>query len=122
LYIKTAQACLPIVYAAMEQVDIPEEVEDERRCRFLIHFVRRSLLLDFPLIHDDYPVCNLQCLFLVMSHENTGDVDFVMESTQPASELDANLSIKRTEWLIEEQHLRFNRQGTSQGNTLPLAA
>ncbi|MFO0948486.1 MAG: hypothetical protein U1D30_21620 [Planctomycetota bacterium] len=44
-----------------------------------------------PLFIDHF-VGDLKSLFLVVGHENAGDVDFVMKATEPTAQLDAALA------------------------------
>ena len=55
-----------------------------------------------------------------MRDKNAGDLQFVMQSSQPASQLLAHLSIQRPEWFVQQQHAGFHRQCPCQGDALAL--
>ena len=55
-----------------------------------------------------------------MGDENTGDMNLVMEATQPATQFGPHLGIQGTERLVQKQHLRLHRQSTRQGDPLAL--
>ena len=56
-----------------------------------------------------------------MRDKNTGDMQIVVQTAQPAAQLFAHFGIERAKGLIEQQHFRFYRQGTRQCNALTLA-
>jgi hypothetical protein len=54
--------------------------------------------------------------------EDAGDVDLVVQPPQPAPQLLAHLGVERAERLVEQQHLRLDRQRAGQRHALALAA
>src|SRR4029453_8848487 len=117
-----SQACLSRVDAAMEQVDVPQEMVDEGCSRMIIHVLRCADLLRSALVHDHHTIRNLQGLFLIVCDEDTRDMHLVMQATKPAAQFFTYLSIERTERFIEQQHLWLYGERTGQGNALTLAA
>ena len=107
---------------AVEDVHVPEEVHDERRRRMLEDLVRRAVLLDPALVHHHDAVGELERLFLVVGDEHAGQVDLGVQPAQPAAQLLAHLGVERAERLVEQQHLRLDRQRARQRDALPLAA
>ena len=75
-----------------------------------------------PLVHDHDPVGDLQRLFLVVRDEHAGDVQFVVQAAQPATQLLAHLGVERAERLVEQQHARLDGERARQRNALALAA
>src|SRR5215831_19222155 len=116
------QACLSGVDAAMEKVDIPQEMVDEGCRRMIIHFLWRADLLRPTLVHDHHTIRHLQGLFLIVCDEDTRDMHLVMQTTKPATQFFAHLGIERTERFIEQQHLRLYGERPGQGNALTLTA
>src|SRR5262245_23946958 len=53
------QACLSLVDAAMEKVDIPQEMVNEGCSRMIIHCFRRADLLCLALVHDHHTIRHL---------------------------------------------------------------
>src|SRR2546427_3153429 len=119
---KLPQTCLALVNAAMEKVDVPQEIVDEGCRRMVIHFFRRADLLCPALVHDHHTIRHLQGLFLIVGNEDTRDVHLVMQATEPATQFFAHLGIERPERFIEQQYLWLDGECTGQGNALSLAA
>ena len=111
-----------VVDAAVKQIDVAEEVEDERRGRLIVDLVGRADLLDPPLVHHHDAVGHFERLFLVVGDEDAGDVQLVVQPAQPAAQLLAHLGVERAERLVEQQHARLDRQRARQRHALALAA
>jgi hypothetical protein len=107
---------------AVEDVHVAEELEHERRRRAVVDLVRRPVLLDPALVHDDDPVGHLHRLFLVVGDENAGDVHLVVQAAQPPAQFLADPRVEGAEGLVEEQHFGLDRERARQGDALPLAA
>src|SRR4051812_2845809 len=105
--------------AAMEDVDAANEIHDERTGGMLEYFAGADNLLNLALLHDQHLVRYLKGLFLVVGDEYAGDVQIVMDSAQPNTQLLPDPGVQGTEGLIEKEQPRLRRQGTRQGNTLP---
>jgi hypothetical protein len=60
-------------------------------------------------------------LLLIVCHEHRGHVDLVMQTSQPRSKLGAYIAVERSERLVEQQHLRFDRQRAGERHALTLA-
>ena len=75
-----------------------------------------------PLVHHDDAVGDLERLFLVVGDEDAGDVQLVVQPAQPAAQLLAHLGVERAERLVEQQHLRLDRERARQRDALALAA
>jgi hypothetical protein len=97
------------VKAAMKKVDAAEEAVDEGVGRAVVDRLRRADLLDFPLVHHHHLVGDLQGLLLVVGDEDAGDVNLVVQTAQPAAQLQAHLGVEGAEGLIEQEHLRLDR-------------
>src|SRR3954462_10233857 len=106
----------------MEQVNMSKELVNKTSGRTIINFIRRADLLYAAFVHDHHAIRHLQCFLLVVSYKHAGDVHVIVKTPQPAAQLLAHLCVQRTERLIEQQYLWFDRQGARQSNTLSLSA
>jgi hypothetical protein len=79
-------------------------------------------LLDTALVDHHHAVGHFQRFFLVVGHEDAGDMQLVVQAAQPAAQLLAHLGVQRAKGLVEQQHLGLHRQRAGQGNALALAA
>ena len=100
----------------------PEESHDERRRRMLDHFVDSAVLLDDAVVDDDDAVGELDGLFLIVRHEDAGQMNLVVEPAQPPPQLAPDVGVERAERLVEEEDLGFDGEGAGQRDALPLAA
>ena len=57
-----------------------------------------------------------------MRDEDARHVDLVVQPAQPLPQLLPHLGVEGAERLVEQQHLRLDRQRPGQGHALPLAA
>ena len=111
-----------VAYRAAERRDVTEELVDERGRRVVEDLLRRSDLLDAPVIHDDDPIGDLERLLLVVRDEDAGHVDFVVQATEPLAKLLAHLGVERAEGLVEQQHAGLSGERARQRDPLPLPA
>ena len=88
----------------------------------VIDFLGRADLLDPSLVHHHDPVGQLERLFLIVSDEDAGDVQFVVQPPQPSPQLLTDLGIERAERLVEQQHLGLDRERARERDALALAA
>ena len=75
-----------------------------------------------PFVHHHDAVGELERLFLIVRHEDAGEVNLVVQPAQPAAQLLPDLGVERAERLVEQQHLRLDGQRARQRDALPLAA
>ncbi len=80
----------------------------------VVDFSRRADLLDMPFVDEHDPVGNLESFFLIVRHEDRGDVQLVMQRTKPTPKLLANLGVERAERLVEKQNARLHCECASQ--------
>ena len=57
-----------------------------------------------------------------MRDEYAGDVQLVMQASQPATQLLTHLCVERAERLVQQQYLRLDSEGARQCYTLALSA
>ena len=105
-----------------QPVDGADEAHDELALRMLVELARRAGLLDLALVHDHDLLGDLHRLLLVVGDEDRRHVDLVVEAAQPRAELLADLRVERAERLVEEQHLRLDRERPGERHALALAA
>src|SRR5450755_5723 len=67
------------VNAAVKQVHIAEEVIHKWGGRMVIDFVRSAHLLDVSVVHHHDTVGKFERFFLIVGHEEAGDVNFVVK-------------------------------------------
>ncbi len=91
------------VDAEVELVQGADEVGAERGCRPLVDLARASDLLDEAVVHDRDPVAHRERLFLVVRHVDERRPELVLNSLQLELELLAQLDVKSTERLVEEE-------------------
>src|SRR5207249_1100833 len=97
---------------AVKQVYVPQEVVNERSGGVVVNLLRRSNLLDAPIVHNHHAISDFERLFLVVSDEDAGDMNFVVQVSEPAAQFQANFSVERAERLVEQENSGLNGQGT----------
>ena len=107
---------------AAELGDRAEEAHHEVVRRLVVELVGRADLLDLAVGHHHDRVGDLHRLLLVVGDEHRGDVDLVVQAPQPGAQLLAHLRVERAERLVEQQHLRLDRERAGQRHALALAA
>ena len=122
MHLPAADIGHPVMHAAFEQIDVAEELVDERRGRMVVHLVGCANLFDLAVVHDHHAVRHFQRLFLVVRDEHAGEIDLVVQTPQPAAQFLAHLGVERAEGLVQQQDLGFDRQRTGKGDALALAA
>jgi hypothetical protein len=105
----------------VEQIDIAEELVNKRSCRMVIYLVGSADLLDFSFVHHHHAVGDFERLVLIMGDEQARDMNFIVQPAQPCAQLPAHFGIKRTERLIEQQHLRLDCKCPRERDTLALS-
>src|SRR5262249_24956413 len=83
---------------------------------------RRANLLDPAFIENGDSVGELKRLVLVVGYEQHRVPDTAVQIAQPIAQLLAHFGVKRAEWLVEQQYLRFDRKRAGERNALALAA
>ena len=107
---------------AAEARRLADERQHELVRRPLVEVLRRADLLDAPVVHEHDLVGDLHRLLLVVRDEDRRDVHLVVETAQPLAELLPHARVERAERLVEEQHLRLDRERARERHALPLAA
>ena len=102
--------------------DRPDELHDEVGLRLLVDLGGRADLLDAALVDDDDLVGDLHRLLLVVRHDDRGHVDLLVQAPQPVAQLLAHARVESAERLVEQQHLRLDRQRAGERHPLALAA
>ena len=88
----------------------------------VVELVGRADLLDLAVGHHHDAVGDVHRLLLVVGDEHGGHVDLVVQPAQPGAQLLAHLGVERAERLVEQQHLRLDRERPGQRHALALAA
>ena len=66
-------------------------------------------------------VGDLHRLLLVVRDEDGRDVHLLVQPAQPLAQLGPDTRVERAEGLVEEEHLRLDREGAGEGHPLALA-
>ena len=107
---------------AVELVDRADEAHDELVRGLLVQLARRALLLDPALVEDDDLLGDLHRLLLVVRDEDRRHVHVVVEAAEPRAQLLADGRVERAERLVEQHHLRLDRERAGERHALALAA
>jgi hypothetical protein len=99
-----------------------QEGRSEQAAGPVIHGLRRALLLDPALVHQNDAVGEHDCLLLVMRHEDRGDAHLLQQAAQLHPHLVAQLDVEIGKRLVEQQHGRFDHDRAGDGDALLLAA
>ena len=79
-------------------------------------------LLDHAVAHHGDAVRHGQRFALVVRDVDEGDSDAALDRAQFVAHVLAQLEVERRQWLVEQQHLRFDRQCARDRHALLLAA
>jgi hypothetical protein len=77
-------------------------------------------LFDAPVVEDGDAIAHRQRFALIVRDEHERDADFALNRFQLHLHLFAQLQVKCTERLVEQQHLRMIDQRSGEGDALPL--
>src|SRR5262245_39903996 len=69
--------------ATTEKIDVAKEMEDEWRGRMLVHLVRGANCNHLAFVHHYNPIGHLERFVLIVRHQQTGDVQLVVETARP---------------------------------------
>ncbi len=86
----------------------------------LVNLVGAAHLFNPAMVHHHHPVGHFESLLLIMGDKHAGQVDLVMQITQPAPQVLAHLGVQRAKWFVKQQYPGFDRQRASQCDTLAL--
>ena len=86
----------------MKKIDVAEETVNERIRRIVVDLFGSAGLLDPPLVQNHHLVRDFQGFFLVVGDENAGEVNFVVQVTQPAAQLQPHLGVQSAERLVKQ--------------------
>src|SRR5690606_13746064 len=90
------------VVPARKEVRRADEVGDEARGRPGVELVRRALLLDRAVAHDDYAVADRQRLLLVVRDVDSGDAEALLELVDVVAHAAPELRVEVRQRLVEE--------------------
>src|SRR4249920_139211 len=93
--LKVPNGRLAFLDAAVKEIHIAEKSINKRICRVVVNALRRSDLLDAPCIEDGNAIGYFKGFFLIMGDENAGNIDFVMQSSQPCSKFAPDTRVER---------------------------
>src|SRR4029450_6225460 len=106
----------------MKKIDVAEKVVNEGIGGMMIDLVRRTHLLYPAFVHQNHAIGDLQCFFLIVRHENAGDLQFIVKPPEPQSQFFADFGVEGTEGLVYKQSAGLDSGGTRKSDSLPLPA
>ena len=89
-----------------QDVDLSQELGDERVLGPLVEVLGRANLLHPPLVQDDDLIGHLEGLSLIVGDEQAGHVNLVVQFSQPCAKLVADLGVESAKGFVKEQDLR----------------
>ena len=89
-----------------QDVDLSQELGDERVLGPLVEVLGRANLLHPPLVQDDDLIGHLEGLSLIVGDEQAGHVNLVVQFSQPYAKLVADLGVESAKGFVKEQDLR----------------
>ena len=105
-----------------DPVDRADELHHELVRGMLVQLDRAGDLLDLPVVHHRDRLGDLHRLLLVVRDDHGRRVRLVVQAPQPDAQLLAHACVERAERLVEQQHLRVDRERAGEAHALPLAA
>ncbi len=87
-----------------------------------LDFGRRRELLDLPVVEQGDAVGEGEGFLLVVSDEDRGEAELVVDLPERAAKLAADLRVERSERLVEEEDARIAGEGSGERDALALAA
>jgi hypothetical protein len=90
--------------------------------RLLADRLGRALLDDEPEVHDRDLVRHLPDHRQVMRDEQIGDVPFALQVAQQIEDAGLDAHVQRGDRLVQNQHLRLERERPGDADALPLPA
>ena len=93
---------------ALKAVYFSHKLQHKAGRRFTPELLWLVNLLNVALTHHHHAIGHFHRLFLIVGHENAGELEFLMQLTQPAAQLFSHLRIQRAKRFVQQQDLRFN--------------
>src|SRR5262249_44807106 len=118
----TDQPAVAGAHGALEEIGGADEIGDEAAARKLVDLGRGPDLHLAAAVHDGDARGEGHRLVLIVSHDDEGDAELVLQIHELELRLLAQLLVERGERLIEQQHLWPPDQGARQSHALALAA
>src|SRR4051794_1954931 len=101
---------------------LAQEARDEFARRLSRDFGRCCELLDSALVKQRDSVSEREGFLLVVSDEDRGEAELVVDLAQRAPKFAPDLGVERAERLVEQQDAGLARERSGEGNALALAA
>ena len=117
-----AHADAAVAHLAVEAVRQTHELRDERRLGPGIDVGRRTELLQAAILHHADAVGDRQRLLLVVGDEQCRDPDLQLDPADLVAQLGAHLRVERRQRLVQQEHLRPDRERPGQRDALLLSA
>ena len=111
-----------VEHPSAHEAERADERGDEAGTRRVVDLERRAHLLDPALVHHHDPVRHRQGFLLVVGDVDRGDAERLLQRADLLAQRDADLGVQGRQGLVEQQHLRLDRERPGQGHALLLAA
>src|SRR6516164_3436258 len=85
-----------------QPIAVAQEVINKWGGWIVVNLYRRTALDGFAVVHDYHAVRHFECFLLVVRDEDAGYVDFIVEPTQPVSQLLSHFRVESAEGLVEQ--------------------
>src|SRR6516164_7037428 len=85
-----------------QAIAIAQEVINKWGGWIIVNLCRRAALDGFAVVHDYHAVRYFECFLLVVRDEDAGYVDFIVEPTQPVSQLQSHFRVESAEGFVEQ--------------------
>ena len=105
-----------------QDVDLADEVGDERRRRIAVDLHRRADLLDHAVVHDDDAVGDRERLFLVVRDHDRRHAELSLQRADLAAQAHALERVERRQRLVEQEQARRGGERARERDALLLAA
>ncbi len=112
--------CTKLSHPPFNKVRLSNKVGHKSVSRVFINLFSSADLLHLPITHHRNPVRHGQRFFLVVSHINKRDADFILDLLQLQLHRLTQFQVQRPQRLIQQQHLRPVDQSAGQRHPLLL--
>jgi hypothetical protein len=99
-----------------------DEARDRQRRGVIVQVLRRADLEENALLDERDSVCDSECVFLVMSHEQRRHTDAMEHRAQLVSSRLSQCWVEIRQRLVHQQNLRLDNERAGERDTLLLTA
>src|SRR5438309_1817011 len=104
------------LHFTLEKMSQPDELSDKTRAWVPHDLIWRGILRHLALVDERQSIGEAQRFFLIVSHQDSGDVSLLENSLDFFAQLPPEMHVEVTKRLIKEEQLRSWSQGACQGH------